>query len=326
MELIHANGRMEETGVIDCFTRFDAQIGLYCADVSNDFELTLDEGVWKHSPIECGDYIYIPGTEWGGQVESVCHESAYGRVKVSGACWRGLLSRIAVVPPDGATHLVLSSVEGNETLRRLMTYAPAHFAVSEENSGILCSGSVRYRPLTQAAESLLSDASGRLGLCFSDGTLTVSALPSSDLSGRVEFSQEYDAAIVSTKNAKKYDRIIALGRGTMLDRQVTELWLGDDGTVTDTPPQDASSARTYIYDYSSVESEDILRQAAEEKLRRFASGTEMEISVGDTSVQLEPGDRAGVRDLVTGMSRVLTVTAKRLTVSENSVRLTHTLA
>ena len=80
-----------------------------------------------------------------------------------------------------------------------------------------------------------------------------------------------------------------------------------------------------IYDYSSVESTAALEEAARKKLNEYGARKSLEISIGDDSVQLEPGDTAGVRDMLTGMYATLTVTAKRLTITENSVKVTHVM-
>lgn len=329
MELIHASADFEEIGVIDTFERFDAEVGLSDRGADNDFELILDEHIWSRSKINCGDCIYIDGTEWGGFVEKITHTVSDGRVRLYGSLWRGLLDRFAVVPDEGQTHTQITEADANAVLASLIGSCPDYIAVSNLPSGLVCGGQVRYKSVLSAAQTILENAGGRLDVTFSGGTVTVSACAKQDRSEEVEFSQEYDSSLTSTESVVTYNHIIALGQGAMLERDKVELWRLPDGTVTDDPTAEGipsgNERRTYIYDYSSVESVSALEEAARRKLGEFGAQKSLEISIGGDSVQLEPGDIAGVRDMLTGMCATLTVTAKRLTITENSVKITHVL-
>ncbi len=330
MELIYADSDFNEIGEISCFVRFDAQVGLRTENQDNDFEVCMHESVWAESPIQCGYYIYSPGTQWGGRVDKIVHSVSDERVRLYGTCWRGLLERFAVVPESGETHVVVTETEANAMLSELLGTAPSYISVSTEDSGILCSGSIRYKSLLYAAETLLGAQGARLNVSFENGQITIGAEYISDHTGEIEFSQEYDSSLVSTHQGEMYNHLIALGQGTLEERDIIELWRLPSGTITNDSTAsgipEADELSTYIYDYSGVESSSALDEAARRKLSELGENKKLEISIGSNDVCLELGDKAGARDLLTGMTATLTVTAIRLVIEENSVLVTHTLS
>ncbi len=330
MELIHAGADFTEKGEIPHFIKFDAQVGMKTADADSDFELVMHERVWEQSPIRCGDYIYLPDTPWGGRADRVVHSASDERVRIYGTCWRGLLERRAVVPENGQTHVDIGDMEANAMLTQLLGNAPDYLTVSDEDSGIRCTGSIRYKSLLSAAEILLSEWGARLGVSFDNGQIRLWAEHITDHTEEIEFSQEYDSSLVSTEQDEIYNHIVALGQGSMEERDVVQLWRLPDGRITDdgTSPErpDDYALCTYIYDYSSVESLSALKDAARRKLSQLSALKKLEIAIDGSDVRLELGDRAGARDLLTGMNAVLTVTAIRLVIEENNVQIMHTLS
>lgn len=330
MELIIADADFNELGELCCFVKFDAQAGMSIEEAENDFELVLHENIWAESPIQCGYYVYVPGTQWGGRAEKIVHSASDGRVRIYGTCWRGLLERFAVVPPEGETHFVVKNMEANAMLGEMLGDTTFNISVSSADSGIICSGSIRYKSLLNAAETLLSKQGARLCVSFENGQILISAEPAADYRNEIEFSQEYDSSLVSTRQGSIYNHIIALGQGTMENRDIIELWSLPDGTVTNDPDAEgipsAEDLRTYIYDYSAVESKTALEEAARRKLSLQGEISSLEISIGSSDICLELGDAVSARDILTGMTAELTVAAIRLVIEENSVQITHRLS
>lgn len=327
LSLIHADGRLNELEQITDFDSFSASLSVE-PDEKCSWELTMPEGAWKRCPVEPGHYIYIDGSEWGGPVEQVRHVSSDAQIRLRGSCWRELLRRRVVVPDAGETHRVLENLEGNAAVSALLGgWQSGLFAVSVEDSGLLCSAALRYTPLLEALDDMLGAAGGRLSAVFSDGRVLLSAVPSRDMSDVVELSQEYDARLLTDSSVRVYDHILALGRGEMLERQVVELWLLPDGTLTDDPAlvSDPGDASTLLYDYPAVESPEELRTAARRKLMSYAAQSSMEIEMTD-SLGLELTDTAAVRDTLTGMTALLRVNAQELTVNSSGITLAHHLS
>ena len=261
-------------------------------------------------------------------MEQLRHVSSDGQIRLRGTCWRGLLHRRIIVPDAGETHRILPPAEGNAAISQLLgTWRNDLFTVSEEDSGMLCpEASLRYTPLLEALDDMLGVAGGRLSAVFTDGHVELSALPSRDMSDMVELSQEYDARLVTDSSVRIYNHIIALGRGEMLERQVVELWLLPDGTLTSDPSLVSlpDKVSTLLYDYPAVESSEELERAARSKLQSYAGESSMEIEMTD-NIGLELTDTASVRDTLTGMTAVLRVTARELTVNSSGIILAHQL-
>jgi len=328
--LIHADENMTELGEVRCFVQFDAQISMEPTQEENDWMLQMPARMWQNCPIRAGHSIYIPGTEWGGVVQRVRHTGSEEMVRVYGLCWRGMLTRKAVCPPEGQTHLVLSSVEGNAAAAQLLDGWQAElFAVSQQHSGVVCSGSVRYRCLLDALYAVLEGV-GRLRLEFADRRVLLSAEPIAERSDEIELSQEYEARIISDGKSGDYNHLLALGRGEMLERTVLELWRLPDGTVTDDPEAEGVPAPadyvTYIYDYSAVEDDAELLAAAKKKLRELSGTCSVEIELYSSEEGLELTDIVSVRDSVTDMTAALSVVKKSINISSSGVSILHKLA
>jgi len=325
LHLIHADNTLTELAEVIEFDSFSASISLD-ADRGCDWELNMPEGAWSRCPIETGHFIYIEGTEWGGPVERVRHISSEEQVRLQGPCWRGLLLRRVICPEAGQTHLIIENQEANSAIRSLLGSGTDDlFCVSHEDSGLACSASLRYDTLLDALDEMLADAGGRLNVVFCDGAVNLSSMPSRDMSDAVEFSQEYDARLVTDSSARVYNHIIALGNGEMLERQVVELWLTSDGKVTSDPSLADSTVRgTMLYDYPSVESLEELERSARRKLLAQAGKSSMEIEMSD-DVDLELTDRASVRDPLTGMTASLRVISRDLNISHSGTVITHRL-
>ena len=322
--LIHADGKLYELAQITDFDSFSAMISTDPGEEC-DWELTMPEGAWERCPILPGHFIYIDGTEWGGPAEQLRHISSDGQIRLRGTCWRGLLRRRVIVPPSGKTHYTLGSTEGNAAIKALLgTWRSDLFSVSEGSSGVKCSASLRYTPLLTALDDMLGSAGARLSAVFTGGHVVLSSHPSRDMSDMVELSQEYDARLRTDSTAAVYNHIIALGRGELLDRQVAELWLLDDGYVTDNPSAAPKVVSTMLYDYPAVESPEELVKAARRRLLSSAASHSMEIEMTD-NIGLELTDTASVRDTLTGMTGTLRVISSELTVNSSGIILAHHL-
>ncbi len=324
--VIHADSNLNELAEIVEFDSFRADITLF-PDETGSWELTLPSLLWQRYDIRVGNYIYIDGSEWGGPVEQVRHISSEEQVKVKGTSWRDLLNRRIVIPESGSTHVVIRNQEMHSAISSLTDgWNPELFVVSVVNSGMSCSASIRYVPLRCALDRMLLDSGARLSAEFNDGFVALRAVKIRNLSADTELSQEYDAQLISEFNAKPYNHILALGSGEMLDRQVVQLWMLPDGTVTDNSAAAAALAplSTLLYDYPSVMELEELRSAARSRLLASAGQSKLEIEMSGTE-ELELADSVSVRDTVTGMTDVLAVLATELSVSSAGVTYTHRL-
>lgn len=326
MELIHANENLEEIGYITQIDKFDGEISqeLKATVESNSFSLTVTDSAWRASPICEGHYVYIPNTEWGGQVEQLRHSTAAGQVTLSGVTWRGMIYRKVIEPPAMATHLVISG-EANAAIKRIMGNTLGLFAVSAEDSGIAVSRSFRYYNMLIGIQEMLASSGAALEIAFDQKIRGVRLLARAivDYSQRIDLSQDYGVDMVTTVGGfNRYNHIIALGAGELEDRDILHVYRLDDGTITTDVPAWAGTMKDHVrtYDYNNPESVEKLREGAEELLAGFAPLHTIEIDPGVAGLDLKMGDKVGARDRLIGMTGIVTVIGKVLTMDDNGIK------
>lgn len=326
MELIHADHLLEEIGYITEIDKFDGEISqdIKATIESNSFSLTLTDAVWRTSPVLEGHYIYIPGTEWGGQVEMVRHSTASRQVTLSGVTWRGMLFRKVIEPPPGSNHLVVTG-EANSVIGQIIGDALGVFVVSADNSGITVSRNFRYANMLIGVQETLSAHGAALEILY-DQTMRkvrLSARAIVDYSERIDLSQDYGVDMITTVGGfDRYNHIIALGAGELEDRDVLHVYRLDDGTITTVSPPWVGTMSDHVrtYDYNNPESLDKLREGAEELLVGYAPLNTVEIDPGVAGLDLKLGDKVGARDRLIGMHGVVTVIGKILTMDSAGIR------
>jgi len=329
IELIHADSRFTELRQITEFRQFDAVVSAD-PDTQSDWMLEMPAKSWQLNPILAGHYVYISSSEWGGPVERVRHSTSDETVRVYGTCWRGLLARRAICPNEGETHAVYADADANDILRSMTAgWMTGVMAVYEGESGLKCSGKIRYRNMLDAVQYLFEPAGAGLRVRFTDGRVMLWAESANDYSEDIELSQEYECSLISERKTGQYNHIIALGQGEMLERTIVQLWLLPDGSTTENrsavgvPVPD--KYHTLIYDYTAAETRESLVLYAAEKLKEHAGGDSMEIVVEGMGRELELNDRISVRDKLTGMLSVLNVSEKNLNISSAGMSVRHTL-
>lgn len=320
MDLIHANGEKTEIGFVDDFVKFDAEISAEATVEKNRFDLTMDESVWAREPIECGHYLYVPGTEWGGPVEKIKHSTKTGQIVLSGPTWRGMLARKIVEPPSGASYLVLNHVEANAALLNLIgDKFGDFFEIDSATTGITISGEFRYAVLLAAIEAAFG-ASALAIACAYDNVARkarIGARQIEDYSSLVDLSQDYGIYLTSQEGGlESYNHAIALGRGELTDREVIHVYRLDNGTITTTDPGNRGERDLCtIYDYPNAESSEELLKGAKKLLRESVPARSVEMDTSETGLSLELGDKVSARDRLTGLVTVATVKGKTLVVT-----------
>lgn len=331
MELIHADGNMNELRFIDSFTKFDACISIEGEIDNNSWLLSMPVECYTAHPIEKGEYIYIEDTEWGGPVEKIRHNSTNRTVEISGVCWRGLLLRAVIKPNAGETHLQLTASDGNVAISMLLGSRMNNiFEVSNYTCPMNYFHSFRYATLLDGLTDSLEEQGYQPDIKFTDGRAIISAVPITDHSDEIEFSSDWNGDMISeTGCLGGCNHILALGSGEMLERQVVELWLLPDGSITDDSTSEGipseNDLRTYLYDYSAVESEDELINYAKRKLREYSASSSFQFTLEDSYFEMQLGDIVGARDYVTGLAQKLRIKEKILTIDSNGISLRYSM-
>ncbi|MBQ1555896.1 MAG: hypothetical protein IIZ68_10660 [Clostridia bacterium] len=339
MELIHADASFHEKGVVD-FLRFDAMISLTPDIDRNDWEMQIPAEELGRYGLALGDYLYVPYTEWGGRVERFVHLSDKGIVKVGGVSWRGMLLRKVMEPPAGQTHRVFLSCTVAEIIDAMLQSFGGVFvrqngrnALEIADQNTVCEEKkYRYQSVFEAVTALLDEMGDRLELMLDPERhcVLLYICKAADRSDALEFSGDYDLPYTSTKAAARINHLIALGRGEMENRVVRHFYLLPNGSITENSAQEGVAVgvdeRTTVYDYPNYENESELVRCAKNYLRKYGVQDEIEFQFDAVNLDLPLGDRVGIRDRLTGMAAVKTITEKLLTVSpDDGTRLKYSV-
>ena len=330
MDLIHADGNFTELGVVD-FVRYDGNVSLEPGVQGNDWEAEIPAEDFSRYGFALGHYLYFPGSEFGGRLETIKRISKTHTVKLSGVTWRGMLSRRVIMPAAGQSHLDMSETDIYPAMRELVAGFGGLFAAPAGNAGLLCGQKFRYQNVLGGILDMLDPLGLRLVLTLDPDSRRVllSTAAVADHSEEIEFSGDYDFSYTSTLGEATYNHVIALGRGEQENRLVRNVWLLPDGSMT----TDANAAgipsgaevRTLVYDYSSAEDEKELVKGAKKQLKEHGAQNGIEISFDSGDFDLPLGDKVGLRDRVLGLTDARTVTGKLLTVSGDGVSLRYTV-
>ena len=173
-------------------------------------------------------------------------------------------------------------------------------------------GKIRYSSVLEACEDMLAKVNARLNITFTGSQVICEALEINDLSDQICLDNDYGIPMIAEDSDSGYNHIIALGQGNLKDRQVIELWRTENGTISDDPGAEGIpvglALRSYVYDYSSVETPEELERAAVKKLNELGPTKKLEIEPGKLDVEL--GDIIRAMERTTGISMKKQVTRK----------------
>ena len=325
---IHADENLAEIREIISIDEADMQTDIKSSAqlIDNTWSMTLSEKVWSEAPIREGNYIYSPGTEWGGPVTLIKHVTGTKKVTIQGPTWRGLLYQRRIYPPAGQGYRVYTNIDANDLIGSVVgqTYGPI-FIFSGEESGVLVSAQFRYQSYAVGLQTVLADAGLRLAIRF-DNTIpaaVLSAEPVNQLSDAIEISQDYGINFTSEiGNVELANHCLALGGGELADREVLEVYRVGDTYYTTRPaslPTDA--IRTVLLDYGSAESTADLLKSAIERLQATAPKQSISINELPLNIDMQLGDQLNVRDRLTGLEALSEVTNKILTIKQGRTEI-----
>ena len=327
MTITHADETRKELRYLDFFEKFDSEISIKSGATINDnsFELTLSERDWKENPILIGHHIFIDGTEWGGLVEKIEHDTESGSLTISGLNWRGMLIRKVIEPPFGSAYLVVSG-EANAVLSARVAAFSGLFSADTRDTGVTVSASWRYSQLLSALETTFEEQGLTVHIQYvaANQSVLIGARAVVDYSGEIDLSQDYGISMKSTQGQlNSYNHVIALGAGELLDRDVLHVYRLDDGTMTTATPDWLGTAKdkAITYDYNNPESLDDLQKGAEKRLLEYTPNDGVELDPGDADIDLELGDIVGARDRLTGFSASARIVGKILKIDSSGINI-----
>ena len=317
MDIILANKSLAEQCVIykDYSLDFDTTNTM-------DYKLTATRAIYNK--LSTATYLYIPGTEYGGIIDSITHNTSDDSIVASGRSFRGLLNSKIIAPDNGQDYKVVSgnlaeildSILAENNLDYLYMIDPALTWITLNNYQIARYCSVLY---------LLNALEGKTGLSL---YLAWSAKYHKVI---ITYRQPIDwtstslyvqADITTTKTSHKVNHLICLGSGELKDRMRVDLYVDTQGRISTVQSIVGADEYTQVYDYSNAKDVDDLTASGTEKLKELIADTPLEVEVKDGAYAV--GDIVGGYDDLMQIKTKATITNVVVNVENGVISYTFT--
>lgn len=311
MDLVH-----ESTGEVKGIVRgYSADIAFGDVD-ENDIEIEVPESFCRDvdgSVIAEGDYLYFPGTEWGGVVDGIEYDNTgdYPKLTYTGRSWHGILSHKIIRPDSGQDYYVVSG-----DVRSVMSQVVQRvglgsvFSVVAGDSATIRSYQFdRYTDAYTGLCKMLKSVGMRLNVRKGMGTCELSAARSVDVSEGVDDN----FLTFSMGESRPVNHLVCLGKGELKDRLVVDLYMDGSGNVSGTQTYTGVDEIAETYESSSEEDPDKLTEDGTKKLQDYyVDASTIDAEIPD-EIDAHVGDRVTGRSVTVPISvtaDVSTVTVK----------------
>ena len=284
----------------------DSNITISPNDDKKEFSVQIARCNWKKD-MTYGRYVYVPDTEFGGEIGEILTDTTLDYVEMKGLTWRGMLYYKVVEPPSGSDYKKVSG-ELHAILKYLIEPEfDGLFVVSSVDTGVSISNYRfdRYCTLLDGISKMLKSVGYRLKISHKrvkgePNYVLVEAVQIVDYSSEIELSK--DCRLNYTMNDKRngVNHLIVVGKGELQDRNVFHLYAWPDGSIKTTKYYSGKHEIVHVYENTSTETND-LHSKSEEKLRELMNKTTFGMDVEKLSLNVEIGDIVGGRDYLTGL-------------------------
>lgn len=305
----------------------DADIDFAVGSDENDYEIKIRRDRWDVRYVY-GNIFYIKNTEFGGIIGRKKINTAEDTISLYGRTWRGMLDKKIICPPSGQDYRKVSG-ELNSVLDMLVTEQfDDYFVVSQNDTGVSVTNYQfdRYCTLSSGIVKMLKSVGHRLQIKYiqqergQPGYVELSAVQIVDYSERIELSQDSRLNFVFDETKNGVNHLICLGKGELQERQVVDLYVGQNGSIGTTQYYTGIQEVAETYEDTSSESDE-LEEKGREKLQELMNSTSFSMDVETLGMEVEIGDIIGGRDYVTGMYAAKPIAKKIYKVSDGKASL-----
>lgn len=305
----------------------DADIDIAVGTDENDYEIKIRRDRWDER-YSYGNIFYIKNTEFGGIIGRKKANTAEDTISLYGRTWRGMLDKKIIRPPSGQDYRKVSG-ELNTVLNTLVTEQfNDYFVVSQENTGVNVTNYQfdRYCTLLAGIVKMLKSVGYKLHIEYiqqergQPGYVELSAVPVVDYSERIELSQDSRLNFVFDETRNGVNHLICLGKGELQERQVIDLYVGQNGNIGTTQYYTGIQEVTETYEDTSSESDE-LEEKGREKLQELMNSTSFSMDVEMLNMDVAIGDIIGGRDYLTGLYAKKPITKKIYKVEDGKTSL-----
>lgn len=290
------------------FTEYDFEVG----DDDNTFLVTCLRSEWE--TIYDGSRIYIPNTEYGGLFKRLKTNTKNGTISAGGYTWRGMLQNKVLCPEEGDDYATDSGELNAIIGSRVSAAFPGLFVGSNESTGIEVDYQYnRYVTLYDGLKAMLKSVGYKMRISYDmeTGKVIVEAVPIVDYSSQIEYSSDMNANYYMTKEGTGVNHLVCLGNGELRDRVVVDLFVDENGNISETQTFFGADEIAQVYDYAGAARDDLI-QSGTEQLMNLRNQNSFRIDL-ETVTDVEIGDIVGGRDYTSGMRMTAPITTKVVT-------------
>ena len=290
------------------FTEYDFEVG----DDDNTFLVTCLRSEWE--TIYDGSRIYIPNTEYGGLFKRLKTNTKNGTISAGGYTWRGMLQNKVLCPEEGDDYATDSGELNAIIGSRVSAAFPGLFVGSNESTGIEVDYQYnRYVTLYDGLKAMLKSVGYKMRISYDmeTGKVIVEAVPIVDYSSQIEYSSDMNANYYMTKEGTGVNHLVCLGNGELRDRVVVDLFVDENGNISETQTFFGADEIAQVYDYAGAAREDLI-QSGTDQLKNLRNQNSFRIDL-ETVTDVEIGDIVGGRDYTSGMRMTAPITTKVVT-------------
>lgn len=300
-DLIYTNVEHVEQGALDGYA-----LMMTFGDVDNDFDCTF--GTQNAPPLVGGCLLYAEDTEYGGIVRGKKTSTSEGTTTFTGSTWHGVMNEHVLKPPSGQTHLKLRG-DAHGALRTVIAACGLDqwFKVAEGDSGIQVSADIRYIRAYDAVAAMLAKSHAKLVIKWKRDRAELSAVEAVNH----DSMNSDNANFTITEGYKPPNHMILLGKGEMLDRIVADIFMDEEGNVTQTQHFFGLDEVTATFEDTNAELADLVAKGTE-KLTEAQDVNEIDVS-SELVDDYDVGDYVTVTNLDAGQSATAVVTSKTVT-------------
>lgn len=286
MILLDAN--LHEIGEVEI--DLDVEVG-NSEDASNDF--VMSNQTFQGVSGVAG--FYIPDTELGGMFENVVSKTDEDISQLRGYTWRGLMALAIIKPPLGSDYKTVSG-EANTIIDSILSgVLGGFFHVSSASSGLTITSYQfpLYINVLDGLEGMLEHYGYRLHIWaekVASGTpiqVKVEAVKATQVSGT--YNEDNNIPMTFEVNNMGINHLVCGGAGELQNRMIIDLYIDEDGLITQSQYYTGFQERTAFYDYASAESQQDLIDNGKERLKELASSKTLEMKAPQ-DLGLEVGD------------------------------------
>ena len=305
----------------------DADIDFAVGSDENDYEIKIRRDQWDERYVY-GNIFYVKNTEFGGIIGRKKVNTEQDTISLYGRTWRGKLDKKVIRPPVGQDYRKVSG-ELNTVLNTLVTEQfNDYFVVSQADTGVTVTNYQfdRYCTLLAGITKMLKSVGYKLHIEYvqqergQPGYVELSAVPIVDYSEQIELSQDSRLNFTCDETKNGVNHLVCLGKGELQDRQVIDLYVGQNGSIGTTQYYTGIQEVAEVYENTSTETEE-LEEKGREKLQELMNSTSFSMDVEALDMEVEIGDIIGGRDYVTGMYAAKPIAKKIYKVSGGSASL-----